>query len=145
MTKFVEFSDTIHGAHVDSRSRKFEWKGLKPNPYTNEMMTLYEGDRNSFAEIIKVCSVEDKVCEGTESFHAELGDCLEADAISLYIRTKRKIKETVKEGVSGRHGSIFLCPREYTISTIKTPLANLVKAIEKKKALINRNYSIEEK
>lgn len=145
MTKFVEFGDTIHGAHVDSRSRKFEWKGLKPNPYTNEMMTLYEGDRNSFAEVIKECSEENKVCEEAKSFHSELGDCIEADAISLYIRTKRKIKQTVKEGVSGRHGSIFLCPRDYTISTIKTPLPNLVKALEEKRLFINRNNSKEEK
>lgn len=145
MAKYIDVSDTIHGTHIDSHSRKFEWKGLKLNPYTHELMTLYEGDRNSFAEIKKVCSEVDRICKGTEKFHAELGDCVEADAISLYIRTKRKLRETVKEGVSGRHGSRFLYPRDYTISTIKTPLTNLVKVLEEKRKLMIKNNSLEEK
>lgn len=143
MAKYVNTNETIHGAHIDSHSRKFEWKGIKQNPFTNEMMTLYEGDRNSFAEIVKICNEDDKACQGVENFHAELGDCVEADAISLYIRTKRKIKEIVKEGVSGRHGARFLCPRVYTISTIKTPLASLIRVLEERKDIINKNNLLE--
>lgn len=145
MTTYNNIDDTIHGAHIDSHARKFEWKGMKANPYTDEMMTLYEGDRNSYAEIVKACSEKDKENKNTSGFHAEVGDCLEADAISIYIRRRRKHPIEVKEGVTGRHGSNILCPRDYTICTIKTPLANLIKWLEKEKGLINRNNIIEKK
>jgi len=145
MTKFTETGETIHAAHMDTHARKYEWKGMMAHPVTKEMMVLYECDRNSYAEIVKECCKDDIERKGTEVYHAELGDCLEADAISLYIRGKRKIKETVKEGVTGTHGARFICPRVYAISTIKTPLANLVKSIEKKKLIEDLSIKIEEK
>lgn len=134
MSKFNKEGDTIHGEQSDSHSRKILWKGLKVEPITKQKMTLYECDRNSYSEIIKDSLPKD--CNNTtKEFHKEIGDSLEADAISIYIRTNRKIKITVKEGASGTHGAQYVNCRNYSISRIKTSLPCLLKSIEARKAL----------
>lgn len=122
MTKHINIGDTIEAEHADAISRNIRWKGLKVHPVTKELMMLYECDRNSFVEVIKKCS-SFLICE------CQVGDQLEADAISIYIKTKRKLKIYVKEGVTGRHGAQFLDIRERNISTIRTPLFNLRKCL----------------
>ena len=145
MAKYIKEGEVIHAEHTDSHARKIEWKGFRRNPYTQELMMLYECDRNSFSKIVKVCDGIDCKKEGTENFHCEIGDILEADAISIYIRTKRKLKLTVDEGVTGRHGAIFLNPRVYAISKIKTPLACLFKYLEMVPLLENKVKVMERK
>ncbi len=124
MTKYVNIGATLEAEHADARSRKIEWKGPKAHPVTKKVMMLYECDRNSFVEIIKACD-SFSVCEC-----CVVGDQLEADAISVYIETKRKLRVFVKEGVTGRHGAQFINIRNKNISTIKTPLHNLRKSLE---------------
>lgn len=122
MAKYININDTIDGEHTDGNTRKFEWKGLKRHPITNKLMTLYECDRNSFAEIVKEFKGEPE--RGTESFHRLLGDSLEADAISIYIDTKRKVKYDVTN-LTARHKAQAFKIRNRSISTIKMPLENL--------------------
>ncbi|MDR0864296.1 MAG: hypothetical protein LBO74_05110 [Candidatus Symbiothrix sp.] len=119
MAKYINTGDTIEAEHTDACSRKIEWKGLRKHPITNENMTLYECDRNSTAEIIKIH--EGVIKDGTEHFHRENGDILEADAIRIYIASPRKERVYLKEGVSGRHGAQFIDIRKRSISTIKYP------------------------
>lgn len=136
MAEYIDVGDTIEAEHIDACSRKVEWKGLKRHPITNELMTLYECDRNSTAVIVKECinTYEDDLIELTRHFKRDLGDTLKADAISIYTRTKRKQRIEVKEGVSGRHGAQFIYLREKSISCIKTSLNCLRKTIELKAA-----------
>lgn len=125
MAKLINEGDTIIAQHTDGHSRKIEWKGLRKHPVTKKSMTLYECDRNSFAEI--VCSCSDNIEPGTESYCRDIGDQLQADAISIYVDSIRKEKFEVKEGISGRHGSQLFRFRKKCISTIKTPLAIFAK------------------
>lgn len=127
MAKFVKTGDTIEAEHTNAHSRKIEWKGPRRHPITNELMMLYECDRNSFAEVVKECT--DETREETAHFHRCLGDKLEADGISVYIKSKRKTRVVVDEGVSARHGAQFIYLRERNISTIKTPLSCLRKCL----------------
>ncbi len=128
MTKFVDIGDTIEAEHADAVSRVIKWKGLKAHPVTKDLMMLYECDRNSFIEATKVCSPF-QICE------CQIGDQLEADAISVYIKTKRKLRTYVKEGISGRHGAQLMDIRNRSISTIKTPLPNLMKCLGVKRGV----------
>lgn len=134
MAEFINVGDTIEAEHTDATSRKIEWKGVRHHPITDEIMTLYECDRNSKAKIIKefTCTYSDDLTERTKNFKRSLGDTLVADAISIYTKSKKKQRIIVKEGVTGRHGARFIYLREKSISCIKTSLANLRKAIEAK-------------
>lgn len=143
MTKYCGLGDTIHAKHTDSHARKIEWKGFRKNPDTQELMMLYECDRNSFSQIVKVCEDLDKECGEKLGYHSNESDCLEADAISIYVRSRRKLKILVSEGVTARHGAQFLYPRDYAISRIKTPLECLKKSLELKKELENQVKTID--
>lgn len=141
MTKYVGFGETIHAEHTDVHSRKILKKGPRVHPFTKEWMMLYECDRNSYAEVVKECCDDDKSRECAKSYHDCLGDCLEAFSISVYVRSRKMLPTQVKEGVTGRHGAQFIYPRDYAISTIRTPLVNLEKSImaRKQQLLENKN------
>jgi hypothetical protein len=124
MTKHININDTIDAEHIDGETRKFLWKGLKIHPLIKKRMTLYECDWNSYAEIVKEYEGEPE--EGTGHFNRSLGDRLEADAISVYIDTRRKIKFDVVNN-SGRHKAQEFKIRDRCIATIKAPLKNLLK------------------
>jgi hypothetical protein len=124
MTKLININDTIDAEHTDGEARKFLWKGLKIHPQIKKRMTLYECDWNSYAEIVKEYKGEPE--EGTSHFNRSLGDRLEADAISVYIDTRRKIKSDVVNN-SGRHKVQEFKIRDRCIATIKAPLKNLLK------------------
>lgn len=121
MATLINEGDTLLAKHLDGNSRKIEWKGMRKHPVTKKNMTLYECDRNSYAEIITECT--DEVVLGTESYCRDKGDNLKADAISIYVETFKKETFEVKEGVSGRHGASLFKFRKNSISTIKTPLS----------------------
>ncbi|GHT01427.1 hypothetical protein AGMMS49525_02110 [Bacteroidia bacterium] len=127
MSKFINIGDTIEAEHANACVRKLEWKGPRKHPITNECMMLYESNRNSNVEIVKVYAGEIK--KGTEHFHRNMGDILEADSISIYVDSTRREKSDVKEGVSARHGAQLIDIRKRSISTIKYPLHNLFKCL----------------
>lgn len=140
MTKFVDFGETIHANHTDVQSRKILKKGPREHPDTKECMMLYECDRNSYTEVVKECCDDDKNKSCASGYHSCLGDCLEAYAISVYVRSRKMLRTEVKEGVTGRHGAQFIYPRDYAISTIKTPLENLEKSIQARKQQLLGKY-----
>jgi uncharacterized protein YqgV (UPF0045/DUF77 family) len=128
MAKFVKTGESIIAKHTDGHTRRWNWKGLKNHPALNKMMTLYECDLNTFAEIIKECDEID-LTEGCKNYNTKTGDCLEADAISIYVDSKRKYKFTVEAGVSGRHKASKFNFRDLSVCTIKTSLQNIEKRI----------------
>lgn len=142
MSIFKNVGDTIEGNVVDGNTRRFERKCLKKHPITNKQMFLYSCDRNSRAIVVEsVEKTEDEVlAEATSHFHRNENDELQADAISIYVDSKRPIKTEVKEGVSGRHGATLFHITENTIATIKTPLENARKQLG-----LNGNGYIEDK
>lgn len=141
MAKFVKPGDTIIGKHIDGHTRRWKWKGLKNHPVLNRKMMLYECDLNSYAEIVKECDECDLV-QGCENYNTKLGDNLEADAISVYVDSKRKYKFIIEAGISGRHKASVFKFRDLSVCTIKIPLKNLEKRIiqlEQSKQLNNEH------
>ena len=129
MGTYTDVGDTIEGKAVDVQTRKLLKKGLKKHPITNETMMLYSCDRNSNAEVKAAMEIEEED-ERTAHFHREVGDALNADAISVFVDfTHKSITGKVKEGASARHGAIFFTTGKHTISTIRTPLQNLLKSL----------------
>ncbi|MBE6289175.1 MAG: hypothetical protein E7100_02920 [Bacteroidaceae bacterium] len=140
MTKFVDFGETIHADHTNVQSRKILKKGPREHPDTKERMMLYECDRNSYTEIVKECCEADKNKLYAKGYHDCLGDCLDAYAINVYVRSRTMLRTEVKEGVTARHGAQFIYPRDYAISTIRTPLQNLEKCLQtRKQQLLEKN------
>lgn len=138
--KYISKGDTLEAEHADVITKKLEWKGIRRHPDTNQAMTLYECSRNSSVKIIKVYAGE--ILECTEKYHRELGDLLEADCISVYSSSKRKLNQQLLGGYTGRHKAQSIDLRERSISTIKYPLENLVKCIEEKSNLLENNKQI---
>ncbi|MGI6520244.1 MAG: hypothetical protein ACOX2D_03800 [Fermentimonas sp.] len=139
MTKYVSPGDTIIGEHIDGYTRRWMWKGLRRHPVLNRQMTLYECDLNSYAEIVKACDESD-LNDGCEAYKKAVGDCLEADAISIYVDSKRKYQFKVEAGISGRHKSNIFNFRDLSVCSIKIPLHNLKKVIKK----LNQTQQIEQ-
>ena len=135
--EFVLPGDIVEGAHCDVSARKVDWKGLKKDPITEKLMTLYELDRNCSVEVTKEMAFTDEedVQKRKElNVHWALGDKLRADKIQLYVNTIRNnVRFQVDEGVTGTHGSHLANISERTIGKIKYALAthgNLIRAIE---------------
>lgn len=126
MAKLIKEGDTIIANSIDGNSRKIVWKGLKKHPITKELMMLYECDRNSFAEITTVYT--GGVDPGTENYCRNIGDQLQADAISIYVSSLRKEKFEVSNA-TGRHKSQFFSIRKKSISSIKTSLEIFAKEL----------------
>lgn len=126
MSIFKNVGDTIEGNVVDGNARRFEKKRLKKHPITNKQMFLYSCDRNSKAFVVEPAKEpeDEKLAVATSFFHRNKMDELQADAISIYVDSKKPIKTEVKEGVSGRHGATVFHITKNTIATITTPLDN---------------------
>lgn len=132
MAKLIKHGDTIVAKHTDGHTRKYNWKGPKRHPKLKKIMTLYECDRNSYAEVIKECDDQNILSQLDDSYNRSLGDCLDADAISMYIDTKgKKVDFEVEGGATGRHKANSFKLRQLSICCIKTPLHNLEKSILK--------------
>lgn len=121
MAKLIKHGDTIIAKHTDGHTRRYNWKGLKKHPVLNKNMTLYECDMNSYAEIVKECD-ETVLGQVPKTYNKSTGDCISADAISIYIDSNRKQKFDVESGTSGRHSSNTFNFRKLSICTIKIPL-----------------------
>ena len=130
MATFNNIGDTIEGNATKGQTRRLEFKCLKKHPDTNITMRLYSCDRNSSITVIESSPIpeEENIKDATKHYHRKDGDCLTADAISVYIDSKAKITHEVKEGVSGRHGASLFCTK-HAIATVKTPLQNLLKKL----------------
>lgn len=138
MVKLINKGDTLLAKHLDGHARKIEWKGQRNHPVAKQRLTLYECDRNTLVRITQAYTED--LPEGAVDFHREIGDELEADAVSMYVDSIRREKFQVKEGVTGRHGAQMIALRKYNISTIKTPLPNFKEIVLKKVALLeNKN------
>ena len=129
MAKMIELGKSIIAAHTDGHTRKYQWKGLRRHPVLKKRMTLYECDRNTFAEIVKECKDEDVLSMIDTSYSRTEGDCLEADAISIYVDSVRKEKFKKMSAVSGRHSASEIRLRNLNVCTIKIPLRNLQRHI----------------
>ncbi len=117
---FIDYGHITESSKCDVIARKVVFKRLQKEPITNKAMTLYNLDRNASVEI-----TEKYECEGLPEspyIHREVGDKIVADAISLFIDTKRKISFDVKEGVSGRHGANLTDCKYHSIGRINRPL-----------------------
>lgn len=138
--EYVLPGEIVEGAHCDVSARKVDWKGLKKDPITEKLMTLYELDRNASVEVTKEMDfvIEKERQKRVDlKVHGVLGDKLRADKIQLYVNTIRNnVRFQVDEGVTGTHGSHLANISERTIGKIKYALAthgNLLKAIESSK------------
>lgn len=128
MAVFIREGETIEGAKCTISTRKILFKkgGLRKDPITNKNMVIYELDRNSTVKVSDVLdmSEEEKAIRDRLNIHYNLGDSLTADAIRLYVDSKRDcLKVIVKEGQSARHGANLANSNVRTIGKIKTPLA----------------------
>lgn len=135
MAKLIGPGDTIIGKHTDGHTRKWDWKGLKKHPVLNRNMTLYECSLNTYAEIVKVCEQEELSDECIEKYNHNLGDSVNADAISIYVDSNRKEKFNLEARISGRHKAQAFSFRNLSVCTISIPLRNLAKLLEQQKKI----------
>lgn len=127
MAEFVNAGDMVEGARCEVYTRKWLCKGLREDPITHSNMMAYELDRNCSVEIVEKMSLSDNELQiRTEKMvHVNVGDKLKADAITLYVETKRKIKFEVKEGMTATHGGSLASTRKRTVGEIKYPFPNI--------------------
>lgn len=138
MAKLIKPGDTIIGKHTDGHTRRPDWKGIKKHPILNKPMTMYECDLNSYAEIVKECDKK-YIVDDLKTKNSTVGDCIQADGITIYIDTKKKETFSKESGTSGRHSSFAFKFRKLSICRIKTPLKNL----EKKIAQLNQSNTLD--
>lgn len=132
MGKYNNIGDTVEGISINCVARKWISRGLKKHPLTNKTMSLYVTDRNSTAEVLKSIGLpeDEDIKKRTSHFHRNIGDILQADALSVYIDEVKRLKPVVLGGVSGRHKSNCLETKKHTIAEVKVPLDNLRKYLE---------------
>ena len=135
MAKLIAPGDTIIGKHTDGHTRKWDWKGLKKHPVLNRNMTLYECSLNTYAEIVKECEQEELSDECNEKYNHNLGDSVDASAVSIYVDSKRKHQFKLEAGISSRHKANMFSFRDLSVCTISIPLSNLVKLLEQQKKI----------
>lgn len=131
MAEFVNINDTVEGAKCEVYTRKENFKGMREDPISGESMLVYELDKNCSVEVTEVLQLTDdeKELRKDLNIHGEVGDKLKADAITLYVKEKRKLKVTVKEGLTSTHGGHLISTRNRTIGVIKYPFQNLNKLL----------------
>ncbi|MDF9829344.1 hypothetical protein [Parabacteroides sp. PF5-6] len=123
MAKHVREGDSIAADHADGDTRDFKWKRLVKHPVVGKIMTLYECDRNSYMQIVKVYSGDTEHLKGC---YCDLGDELNADAITIYVDAIPRIKPKIINK-SHRHKAQEFKIRNKCFGTIKTPLDTLRK------------------
>ena len=131
MTKYQAVGETIEGEKIYLDARKLMQKGLKKHPVYQKNMFLYVGELNCNAEVRAKGNVpsDPDIQKKTSHYHRNVGDALNAFAVSIFIDAKRPLRSVVKEGVSGRHGSNILdIPCNSNVS-IKLPLSNAVSRV----------------
>lgn len=127
MAVYVNIGDTAEGAKTEIYTRAKSWKGLRKDPITHSMMMVYELDRNCSVEVTEKIPLNGDALEirKKKGVHCEVGDKLKADAITIYVETKKKIKFEVKEGLTSTHGGHLASTKNRTIGEIKYPFSNI--------------------
>lgn len=124
--EFVKPGDIVEGAHCDVAARRFDWKGPKRDPITNELMTLYVLDRNCSVEVTKEMVFTDNADAQLRkdlNVHMQLGDKIRAEKIQLYVKSiKNDLSFEVKEGVTSTHGAHLANISKRTIGIIQYAL-----------------------
>lgn len=117
----------VEGAKCEVYTRKEEFKGLRKDPITHKPMIVYELSRNCSVEVVEKLSLSTEEIEERAGMgiHTEPGDKLKADAITLYVAEKRKLKIEVKEGQTSTHGGHLISTKKRTIGEIKYPFQNI--------------------
>ena len=128
MAKFINHGDMCESqkCHITTRKIEFKKGGLRRDPITDKLMVVYDLDRNCTYEILEKLTLVDPLeldKRTSKNVHMEEADSLIADAIRVYVDSKRNcLKPEVKEGVSGRHGGSLVKVSLRTIGMITTPL-----------------------
>lgn len=128
MAVYIKEGEVIEGAKCAISARKILFKkgGLRKDPITNKNMVIYELDRNSEVKVTEMLEMtdEEKIIRDASKVHYNLEDTLRAEAIRLYVDSKRdSLRVIVKEGQSARHGANLANSNTRTIGRIKTPLS----------------------
>ena len=132
MSKYVNLGDCVEGAKCSIYTRKYDHKGLREDPILQKPMSVYELSRNCSVEVTQVLPLagEELEIRRQNNVHLEVGDKLKADSITLYVDELRKMKFTVSEGLTSRHGGQLCDTRKRTFGKIKYPIENLKKFFE---------------
>ncbi len=123
MTKYVNEGDLVEGAKCSIATRKNTWKGLRKDPVTEKLFTLYELDRNCRVEVtesISLESIDDQKLRNLKNIHCSVGDLIEGESIQLYVNSKRRSLDFNSiEGYSHRHGVQLENTKTRTIGRLK--------------------------
>ena len=140
MAEFINIGDMVEGEKCEIYTRKENFKGLREDPITHKRMMVYELDRNCSVEVTAKLLLTDEDLKRRMEMrvHGEVGDKLKADAITLYVDEKRKLKIEVKEGQTATHGGRLISTKKRTIGEIKYPFQN----IQSKFALQSKDRSL---
>ena len=137
MTEFSEEGELVEGAKCHVVTRWNEWKGLKKDPITNKICTLYELDRNcsvNITESIRFNSKDEQKLRELKNVHNNIGDQIKGKSIQLYVDSKRNcLKFPSKEGVSHRHGAQIEDTKTRTVGKLKYTIKCFRKFLEKSK------------
>ena len=141
MAVYKNIGETIEGEAVDFDGRVIYPQGAKKHPLTKQTMKLFTTDRNSHAIVRKEGLVpeDETVKDATSHFHRSVDDKVTADALSVYMDLKAKVRqETIHgDGASGQHGTNFVGVNDHTIATIKMPLQNMLRQLGMSNNLLN--------
>ena len=123
--EYICEGDLLEGAHCQAIARRPDMKGPKYDPITNQLMMLYELDRNCSLEVTKEMVFETE--EEAElriqlNVHKNHGDILKAKKMQMYVDTKNSLRHIVKEGVTATHGAHIYNISERTVGKIKYSL-----------------------
>lgn len=121
MSEYVNLGDCVEGAKCSIYTRKYDHKGLREDPVLQKPMSVYELSRNCSVEVTQVLSLTEEELEirKQNNVHLDEGDKLKADSITLYVDELRKMKFTVSEGLTSRHGGHLCDTRKRTLGKIK--------------------------
>ncbi len=138
MTEFVKVGEKIEGAKTEIYCRKESFKGLHKDPLTLKPMIKYEMCRNSTAEITEELFLSEDELEIRRRLNVALqvGDKLNADAITVFVDQKRPLKCIVKEGLTHTHGGHLFSTSNRTIGIIKYTHPNLMHLLQTNKKQI---------
>lgn len=139
MPVFQAMGETIEGEKSFVSVRKLVPKGLMKHPIYKKTMFYYKGDRNCSAIVLEAGVVphEKSLRDATAHYHRNVGDELNADAITLYIDSNRPLKPELKH-VSHRHEAMVLNIPKQMIASIAVPLANVIARLGLENKFIER-------
>ena len=128
MAEYVEIGSIVEGQKCEAYTRKETFKGLRTDPIMHKPMIVYELNLNCSVEITEALVLSDTETNFRNNgiyVHGDVGDKLKAEAITLYVDSKRKLKIKVQEGMTSTHGGRLISTTTRTVGKIKYPFQNL--------------------